>query len=301
MKNLKGGLRATVAALGLLTMSACASDGQYAVQGGTPPTTNFQPLTDAFACVGSEIRGSGPVRIAVGDVKDYTGKVSFEAEEGGYKVTQGGALMVMSALGRLAPQIQQVERFDTSVFRQELDFVGKQMVRDPGPGMGVVRVPTAGMIEGADFHILGGITEVNYNIQSGGAEVNIAGIGGGARYFVLNVAADLRLVDARSLRVVKTVSLQKQVAGHEVKANVFRFFFADSLFDINAGSKQQEPIQMAVRAVLNRATLELVTAAYGKSFDACVDAAEQPFSLPKPDRQRPIVSEAPAVIRPDRG
>ena len=271
----------------LLSTAACAQGGkQFAVEYGPAITVNETPMQAVTACVRDQIAGSPrPLRFAVGQVKDYTGKVSFDASEGGYKITQGGALMVMSGLGKIGGPVRQVERFDTSISEMELTFATKQLVRDGN----TVRPPTAGQIDGSDYYVVGGITEVNYNIQSGGAELGINQIGGGVRIFVLNVAADLRLVDTKTLSIIQTIPLQKQVVGQEIKANIFSFF-GSTLVDFNAGSKNQEPIQLAVRAVLERGVAELVSTAFGKSFEPCQSAAEQYFT-PRP-RPRPVTKVA---------
>lgn len=250
----------------LLGTSACATSMPSAqeVRAGVPvvrgsaPTMNTTPLASAFSCM-SQLTNQTPrpLRIAVGQVRDYTGKFSNEASEGGFKITQGGSLMVISALGKIN-NIDLIERFDTSVADQETALATNKLIRDPGPAGGTVRPLSAGQYDGSDYYIVGGITEVNYNIRSGGAEASVSNIGVGKRIYVMNVAADLRLVDSRTLKVVKTVSMQKQIHGYETKAGVFSFF-GDYLVDINAGAKSQEPIQLGVRAVLEMGTLELLS------------------------------------------
>ena len=260
----------------LLLVSACATSEPFTVQSGPTPTTyqSPKPVQDVFACMRSAIgKPMMPLRVAVGAVKDYTGKFSNEGSEGGYKITQGGSLMVISALGKLRGQVDIVERFDTAVAEVEVGYSKGQLVRDED----TVRNLTAGMIQGSDYYIVGGITEVNYNIQSGGAELAVAGVGGGARYFVTNVAADLRLVETKSLKVLDTVSLEKHIVGQEIKANTFRFM-GTNLVDFNAGSKNQEPIQQGVRSTLELGVLELLATAYKVDFTACRAAAEANFS-----------------------
>ena len=55
--------------------------------------TNRTPLENAFSCYAEELkqRRAPRVAIAVGDVKDYTGKYT---ESEGSAIKQGGALMV---------------------------------------------------------------------------------------------------------------------------------------------------------------------------------------------------------------
>jgi len=292
MKNLASGAAGMLALLGL---GACATpgDGQFAIEHGTPVTPNVTLYEQSFACVSSLLAQAGRVRIAVGNVRDFTGKFSNEASQGGYQITQGGSLMVISALGKLDPRhVSVIERYDTAVPDMELTLSKAQLLRDEDK----VRVPTAGQVVGSDYYIVGGITEANYNIQSGGAELAINGVGGGGRIFVMNIAADLRLVDTKTLEVVKTVSMQKQIQGYETKANIFRFFGTE-LVDFNAGNKQQEPIQLGVRSVLNAGTLELVSAAFNADFSPCRGTVEANFAAPP---RAPIPETAGTAAPADR-
>jgi len=83
---------------------------------------------------------------------------------------------------------------------------------------------------------------------------------------------DLRIVDSRSLLVVKTISMQKQITGTEVGAGIFRFFGTE-LLDVNMGSKNQEPLQLGVRTTIEHGLLELLGAVSGLSPQPCVDYA----------------------------
>lgn len=276
------GLAAMLGATLLTCASANAATKGDIYKPGSSPTYNRTPVQPGFACM-SELTSKRPVRFAVGAVKDYTGKFSNEAAEGGFKITQGGSLMVISGLGKL-DGVELIERLDTGVSDLELGLTRNQLVQDPvrdpkTGGDASVRGVQAGTYYGSDYYIVGGITEVNYNIRSGGAELNVAGIGGGRRYYAMNVAVDLRLVETRTLRVVKTVSVQKQFVGREVKAGVFRFF-GDYLVDFNAGSKTQEPLQLGVRSALEMGLLELVSNAYGQPdfySQQCLPAIEASF------------------------
>jgi hypothetical protein len=129
-----------------------------------------------------------------------------------------------------------------------------------------------GTIMNSRYFIVGGITELNWNVQSAGLDVRVNNAGPAARVFTASIAADLRIVDTRSLVVLRTVSLQKQVVGHEVELNVFRFF-GNRLFDISGGTRNQEPIQLAVRATLEIGVLELMASVSGVSFQGCAEPA----------------------------
>lgn len=243
---------------------------------GSSSRNNTTPMETAFACLAQAHREvkAPVVSITVGDVKDYTGKYS-QAE--GNAITQGGSLMLYSALGKMGNTVRLQERFDTRIAELELAYADRRQLGDGrlhAVEAGKPQVPWVpyfgGSILRSDYYIVGGITEVNYNIQSRGAEVNVSAIGGKARTFTMNVGVDLRIVDSRSLVVVKTVSMQKQITGTEVGAGIFRFFGSD-LLDLNVGSKNQEPLQLGVRTTIEHGLLELLGAVSGLNPQPCVD------------------------------
>src|SRR6202034_4530316 len=104
-----------------------------------------------------------PVRIAVGQIADYTGKT--ESDGSGRKVTAGAALMAMSALSKAG--VHMVGRFDTSVAAMELKYANnKRISNHKNPNDGDCRKIIAASIPGSDYYIVGGITELNFNIES---------------------------------------------------------------------------------------------------------------------------------------
>jgi curli biogenesis system outer membrane secretion channel CsgG len=263
------------------TKQFTASPVQKNVLQGPVVTRNATPLEDAFVCMRNTIKDQGKagLSISVGNIKDYTGK--FSEGDGGNPITQGGALMVTSALGKLSGAIQMRERFDTQITEIELAYLNKQYLGDgklhrisdanTNKIKNVKWMPyTGGTILKSDYYIVGGITELNYNIQTGGAELYVTGVGAMHRVFVLNVAVDLRIVNTETLNVEKVVSLQKQLLGYEVGTNIFRFW-GNRLVDFNTGRKRQEPLQMGVRTALEMGVLELVSHVTKVPVDACTD------------------------------
>jgi curli production assembly/transport component CsgG/holdfast attachment protein HfaB len=122
---------------------------------------------------------------------------------------------------------------------------------------------------GSDFHVVGGITELNYNIRStgmdaAGGDTDSDGLKGTFRnrVFVMNIAMDLRLVNSRTLEVVDVISYQKQIVGREVGVGLFDFLNGN-VFDISAGSGALEPLQLGVRALVERAVVEMSANLYG--------------------------------------
>ncbi|HVY87025.1 MAG TPA: CsgG/HfaB family protein, partial [Caulobacterales bacterium] len=138
----------------------------------------------------------------------------------------------------------------------------------PGYATNNVRRINAGQMPGSDYYFVGGITELNYDIRSSGVDAE-AGVSNrhhttasaGGRVYVMNIAMDFRLIDTRTLEVVDVVSYQKQIVGHEVRAGVFNFF-GDTFVDISAGQRALEPVQLAVRAGVERAVVEVMSNLY---------------------------------------
>jgi curli biogenesis system outer membrane secretion channel CsgG len=275
----KSGRKSASAAILASTMlaTACVSPiagpgGNYAKPiGNAPVTANPTPYSKGLVCMGHFARQTGYAapRIAVGRILDYTGKADFE---GGRRVTQGASLMAISAFAKAGARL--VERFDTSVSELELKYANNKLIGDDIPDD--FRKITAGSIPGSDYYLVGGITELNYNIRSVGAEA----FGGdldptdtkgsiGAKLYVINVGLDLRLVETESLEVVDVISYQKQIIGREVSLGVFDFANGN-VFDVGIGGRAQEPIQLAIRSVLERAVLEMMANLYAApSADVC--------------------------------
>ncbi|RZJ96860.1 MAG: transcriptional regulator [Brevundimonas sp.] len=278
-----------------LALTGCVSpvagpSGQYATPiGNAPVTSNPTPYSTALFCLADYAhRYNLPSpRIAVGRISDYTGTVS---SDGGRQITGGASLMANSALAKAGARI--VERYDTSVSELELRYANNRLIGDEAqaPAQGQAdsqyRRILAGQVPGSDFYVVGGITEVNYNIRSAGFD-----IGGGeadsdtpasgiiqGKVFVMNVAIDLRLVQTTTLEVVDVVSYQKQIIGREVSAGVFDFLNGN-VFDVSAGTGGFEPVQLAVRALIERATVEFMANLYGAPGpEVCLNASNDPLA-----------------------
>ena len=268
---------ATVAAAAL---AGCVSpvagpSGRYARPiGNAPVPANPTPYSAALVCLSGYARryGVAAPRIAVGRIADYTGKE--ESDGSGRKLTQGASLMAISALAKSGARL--VERYDTSVSELELKYANNKLISDdvpptaPVPGQPPVpyRRITAGQVPGSDFYLVGGITELNFNIRSSGVDGDLSNQGvtkGGVltgKLYVMNVGLDLRLVDTRSLEVVDVISYQKQIIGREVGAGIFDFL-GGNFINISAGEGALEPVQLAVRSVVERAIVEMMANLYG--------------------------------------
>lgn len=238
-----------------LLLGACA--GGLPQQGGTrdtgvtplvsyPVTSNDTPYSRCLSELGALPGHDNLPTFAVGSVVDKTGKLA--AGDEGFVISQGATEMMISALYKTR-KARLVERFDLRLVNAELQFSKNSM-----SGRAVVD----GAVRPSDFLLVGAVTELNYNILTGGAGLWVAGMGAGMRGVIINVALDLRVIDTGSLEIVYVSSLQKQIVGYEVEANVFRFF-GSTLIEADAGHIRNEPLQLGLRSVVEMSVLDIMT------------------------------------------
>jgi hypothetical protein len=127
----------------------------------------------------------------------------------------------------------------------------------------------------------------------------------------MNVAVDLRVVNTKTLEVVNTQSLQKQIIGTELSGGYFRLF-SDGLVDVNAAERTQEPIQKGVRMVIEQAVFNMLTEMNNLPAQNCArlstanletEQETQTAAAPMPVKQRnsnPIVLTPPPALNASR-
>jgi curli biogenesis system outer membrane secretion channel CsgG len=294
-----------VALGGCVSPSADSDTGRYTAPiGDAPVIANETPYSDALRCMAG-VTAQRPLRIAVGQIADYTGKM--ESDNSGRKLTQGAALMAMSALSKAGVPL--VERFDTSVAEMELKYANNKLITDDEKaGAGDFRKIIAGSIPGSNYYLVGGITELNFNIRSVGANGDAGGTSSGSlkgttggNMYVMNVGLDLRLVDTNTLEVVDVISYQKQIIGRQLQVGVFDFL-GHTFFDASVGQSAPEPIQLAIRSVTERAVLEMITRLYHAPAATCASGlgtANDPLADPRDRTASSYTASsytAPAVI-----
>ncbi|MBX9802127.1 MAG: holdfast anchoring protein HfaB [Caulobacteraceae bacterium] len=312
--------RALIAALLVSSiLSGCASTGfdpatgLYAAPvGGAPATANATPLTPALTCLAdtAATRRLAAPRLAVGEIADLTGKLDLET---GRRVTQGASLFAVTALGRAGVPL--VERADQTVAEVERTYAAARVLSDnptgAGEDPGPVRPVNPGQIAGSRYYLVGGITELNYNIESSGGQLGVGAIDpedpktvlGGSR-FVMNVAVDLRLVDSISQEVVAIAAYQKQIVGREIRAGVFDIFGGVAV-DLSGGQSALEPLQLGVRALIERGVYDVAAELYGLTDSACLPPVQTADtaggyrllrSLQPPVTERPAQAFAAAPV-----
>ncbi|WP_269514567.1 holdfast anchoring protein HfaB [Brevundimonas subvibrioides] len=291
-------------------LSGCASTGfdpetgLYAAPvGGAPATANATPITPALTCLASSAVGRGVAapRIAVGEIADLTGKLDLET---GRRVSQGASLFAVTAFGRAGVPL--VERADQTVAEVERTYATAQVLSDTptgaGEAPGPVRPVNAGQIAGSRYYLVGGITELNYNISSSGGEAALGSLDAdeaktifGASRFVMNVAIDLRLVDSVSQEVVAIAAYQKQIVGREIRAGVFDIL-GGVLVDLSGGQSALEPLQLGVRALIERGVFDVSAELYGLTGSTCLPADQTIDTSGGYRRLRAFASPLPITV-----
>jgi curli biogenesis system outer membrane secretion channel CsgG len=86
---------------------------------------------------------------------------------------------------------------------------------------------------------------------------------------------DLSLTETKTGRIVANVPLQKQIVSSESRFNLARFF-GDVLIEVDVGNSYREPLQYAVRQMLNLATFELLAQVMSpESYADCREAISE--------------------------
>lgn len=213
-----------------------------------PVTNNDTPYSQCLTSLAS-IDAINLPTFAVGEVADKTGQFNNDTNGSGHALTQGVSEMVISALDK-TKKAYQVERLDLRIPLAEVKLAEQGKLSRS--------IEEYGQLPASDFILAGALTELNYNIVSGGGQLFVKGIGGGARMVVINVALDLRVIDSKTFKIRYVSSLQKQIYGYEVEANVFRFF-GDTLLEFDAGMIRNDPLQLGVRSVVEMAVYQIMT------------------------------------------
>jgi holdfast attachment protein HfaB len=240
--------------MGAAGLTGCASIPPDLSSPGVKPaysyavTDNDTPYSQCLASLAHVHANATRLPVfSVGEIADKTGQI--DPDNNSRALSQGVSEMVISALYK-THKAGLVERLDLRIPLAEVKLAEqKKLTRS---------INDYGRLPASDFILVGALTELNHNIVSGGGELFVQGSGGGMRTVVINVAMDLRVIDARTFQVRYVSSLQKQIYGYEVEANVFRFF-GNTLVEFDAGAVRNEPLQLGVRSVAEMAVYQIMT------------------------------------------
>lgn len=235
-----------VLALGACTAQTVAPQKNVRPVVGMPVTSNPTPHSKCLQDLARTPANKLPV-FAVGEIADKTGQIDRSTNS--TVLTQGVTEMMISALAK-TKRAHLVERYDLRIPLAEAKMVQQKITDQPAERTAPIRA--------SNFVVMGAITELNFNILSEGAGLFISGAGAAARTVVINVGLDIRVVNSQTFSVSYVSSLQKQIYGYEVEANIFRFF-GSRLVEFDAGRIQNEPLQLGVRSVVEMSVYQIMT------------------------------------------
>lgn len=275
---------AVVLALGVIGLAGCTTwTPQFAnvtPVTGPAPYANRTPMQAALVCLQPSARATPDLRLGVADFIDGSGASLGDGDVNGRYFSQRPDLMLIVALSKTGVRL--VNRTSTAVAEWEMR---QAMDRRLGEGKQVVvgqtkfdyRPVRAGEFLGSTFYINGAITEINWSLSSNVEEGGFLGATAGRRTYRVSIAIDLVVTNSLTTEVVFARSYSKQLVGYESGAGVFRFVEASimpksrvELFQANIGQKQNEPVQAALRWLVELSGYETVSALTGG--DARCDA-----------------------------
>ena len=258
---------------------------------GPAPARGSTPIDGALHCLAERFPPNVDLRLAVNDLTDGTG--STTADNALSKVlTQRPDVMMTIGLAKTG--VPMVNRSSTGVAEWELrqsmqKYIGDgRPYFDPGAQRQVpYRQVLAGSLLGSTHYVSGALTELNWNIQSDVNEVGIGGLTLGRRSYRISIGADLIVTNSRTTEIVMARSYSKQLVGRETAAGLFRFFDVgrpsknfgrNEVFEFNLGRQANEPVQAAVRWMLETAAYDIVSelAGVGDSCDPLVPEDSRP-------------------------
>jgi curli biogenesis system outer membrane secretion channel CsgG len=269
----RGSLLMTV----VLTLGGCTSwlpmSKDVAPVVGPAPYVNRTPMNPALYCLRSSARDTPDLRIGVADFIDGSGASMGDNDVSGKYFSQRPDLMLIVALSKTGVRL--VNRTSTAVAEWEMR---QAMDRRLGDGKPVVvgktrfdyRPVRAGEFLGSTFYVNGAITEINWALSNNVEEAGLLGATVGRRTYRVSIATDVVVTNSLTTEVVFARSYSKQLVGYETGGGVFRFVEAAimpkarvELFQANIGQKQNEPVQQALRWVIELAGYEIISSLTG--------------------------------------
>lgn len=232
---------------------------------GPKPAVNTTPMVNALSCI-STSKKIKDFRLGVNDIIDGTGAFDAEAQNSRV-VSQRPDLMMITALSQGGAIL--VNRNSVGIAEWEVkNAIDKKL----GDGKPVVaenktvdyRPVRMGSFIGSTHYVTGAITELNWNISSDVAEAGAYSVSGGGRTYRIGIAIDIMVTNTLTTEIVMARSYKKQIVGYEINAGMFRFVTANApfsmkalkspgnleLFNANLGLKKNEPVQGALRWII---------------------------------------------------
>lgn len=234
----------------LLALCGCAT-GLATVATGS---AKIAPQTESSLELSSLPPPKGMIKVAVYSFRDQTGQYKPLPNVSSFStaVTQGTTTMLVQAL-KDSKWFIPLEREGLQNLLTERKIVRSTMEKE-----GEVADKLLPPLDVASIILEGGIVGYDTNLVTGGAGAKYFGAGGSIAYRVDQITVSLRAVDTRTGQILKTVSTSKTVLSREVSAGIFRFVSFKRLLEAEMGLTTNEPVQLAVKGAIEKATTNLI-------------------------------------------
>lgn len=296
---------------------------------GPAPYMNETPMNAALYCL-RQYTKLRDLRLGVADFVDGTGATPGNGDLNGRYFSQRPDMMLLVAMNKAGVRI--VNRTSTAVAEWELRQAMEKKLGDGKPdSVGKqhydYRPVRAGEILGSNYYIHGAITEINWALSNNVEEYGFLGVTAGKQVYRVSMAVDVAVTNSETTEVVFARSYAKQLVGYQVGGGVFRFMDVTlgpthtELFESNVGDKKNEPVQRALRWLIESAAYDVVAEMEGRhqSCDSLVPGLDRqqprdhvglgglvPFigsqpgqpAEPPPPRPKPAAAHSPAPERP---
>lgn len=243
--------------LAVATLSGCATTTQR-------NAIDAPPVIAKVDDVNAELRELPPPKekivVAVYDLEDLTGqyKERDNVQSLSRAVTQGGGEILITALQDAGDRrwFTVLERKDLNNLLKERQIVTemRRLYRNEQNVNASVLPPLlhAGII------IEGAIIGYDTNTVTGGAGAGFLAISASTKYVQDTVTVTLRAVSTKSGEVLATVTARKAIASYALSGGAFRYVKLDELLEAEAGVTYNEPKQIAVQSVIEKAVIGLI-------------------------------------------
>lgn len=288
--------KSLVTAVLLVSMLAgCATTDDTTRPAATPvgpaPTYAVTQMESALKCLAGVYPAAADLRIGVNDLTDGTG-ATLSGDTFSKMLTQRPDMMMTIALAKTGARV--VNRSSTGVSEWELKqamqkYIGDGKARiNPASKEPIPYRPIlAGSLLGSTHYVSGAISELNWNIKSDVSEFGVGGLTLGGRNYRISLGVDLIVTNTTTTEIVMARSYSKQLVGREVSTGLFRFFDVGrasknfgpkEVFEFNLGRQANEPVQTAVRWILETAAYEIVSSlsGVGSSCDDLLPEGSRP-------------------------
>jgi curli production assembly/transport component CsgG len=138
----------------------------------------------------------------------------------------------------------------------------------------------------------GGIIGFDSNTKTGGAGARYLGIGGDVQYREDTVTVYLRAVSTKTGEVLSSVVSHKTIVSYGIKGGAFKFVAIDKILEAEAGFTRNEPEQLAVQQVIEKAVYTLIVDGAGRGLWSFSDKTYQAAAVSQLDAELAVTRTA---------